>query len=272
MKETNKLEKSRGVILFAFNTDKVNYIDIALKSAKLIKKFLEIPICIITDQDFTSKDVDKVIKVDNEFNNYRSVGINWRNGDRYRAYELSPFSETILLDSDYIILDKNLLKLFNINLDYKLFYSSHFFNDIGEHTMGPMSLQYIWATALVFKKTEKSRALFTLVNKIQHNYEFYRKLFNIPIMNYRNDFAFTIANHVINGYCTDNQYNIPWSLLTLERKITSIKKKDNTLLIRDKDKVTISPLQSLHVLDKEYLMSDDFNELVNHLCQDKLNT
>lgn len=269
MKILKKSEKSRGVVLFAFNTESVNYVEIARRSSRLIRKALSLPVCLITDTNITDKTFDTVICVDNNFKNYRSGGKNWRNGNRFDAFFLSPYDETILIDSDYLLLDNNLLKLLDCTNDYRIFYDNNFLNSISEsHIMGKLSLPYVWATAIVFKKTDKSRAMFSMVERIQNNYSFYRKLYQISMENYRNDFAFTIANHVINGYISEINCSIPWKMTSVDDKIKSIEKNKNHVVIRNKDKVYVTPMQSIHVLDKEYLLSDNFNNFVDSICQE----
>ena len=48
MKNLNELGKSRGVLLFAFNSKTVSYVDLAVNSTKLIKKFLQLNLMRIT--------------------------------------------------------------------------------------------------------------------------------------------------------------------------------------------------------------------------------
>ena len=120
MKKSVVQEKSRGVLLFAFDT-KINYVEIARRSARLIHQTLNLPVALVTDTPIQSSEFDQVIVVDNTLKNYK-VGQPgaWRNGDRYRAYELSPWDETLLIDSDYLMLDDNLLKLFEQDFDYRI--------------------------------------------------------------------------------------------------------------------------------------------------------
>jgi len=258
MKNLNVPVKSRGVLLFAFNTDQVDYVKIAEQSARLINHALNLPVTIISDSD-----------VDNQFKNVRTGyanGTTWRNGDRYRAYELSPYDETVLLDTDYLMLDDSLLKILDTTVDYRLMHYNQSPRQSMTGNMGEMSLDYVWATAITFNRTDKTKMLFDLVGRIQRNYSYYRKLYNLRERNFRNDYAFAIANNILNGYTTDRSQSIPWSMLTLDQPITSIEVKGNMLVVREQTAHIISK-QNIHVMDKDYLQSSKYIEFVDTICQ-----
>ena len=48
MKNSKRLEKSRGIIAFANNTDTVNYVEIATRTLSIASKTLNLPYQIIT--------------------------------------------------------------------------------------------------------------------------------------------------------------------------------------------------------------------------------
>ena len=62
MKNSSASEKSKGVVLFAFNAD-TDYVAIADEASKLIKHHLNLPITLITDPDAIPKfNYDNLIK------------------------------------------------------------------------------------------------------------------------------------------------------------------------------------------------------------------
>ena len=170
--------KSRGILLFAFNTEKTDYVTIAERSARLIHHTLDLPVTLVTEQDVDSDHFDTTIYVNNTLENYKvgEHGI-WRNGDRWRAYELSPYDETLLIDTDYLMLDRNLLKLFEQNFDYRIMTLNQTPDGDWKTSMGSYSLPYQWATAILFRRTEKTRMLFDLVGRIQRNYLHLKDIF-----------------------------------------------------------------------------------------------
>jgi hypothetical protein len=246
--------KSRGVLVFAYNTPTVDYESIAEQAARLIKHNLNLPVTVISG------------KVKHE--NYRTGyahGTQWNNLDRYRACELSPYDETILLDSDYLVLDDSLLKIIDTTNDYQLMTHSQTSTETMNGDMGMLSINYVWATVVVFKKTTKSRLLFDLVGRIQRNYEYYRKLYNIREYNFRNDYAFAMADNIINGYTPSS--GIPWTMLTFDKSIKRIEIKNNNIVIREENSARVIPRQNIHVMDKLYLQSDDYTNFVDQICQ-----
>ena len=112
--------KSKGALIFARNNAQIDYIKQAHYSAKRIKKFLNIPTSIVTDSvDYlkeTYKDYEKVFDkvIEVPFTNNSTTKryfdgsgvakhLQFKNDLRTQSYELTPYDETLLLDSDYII-------------------------------------------------------------------------------------------------------------------------------------------------------------------------
>jgi hypothetical protein len=260
--------KSRGVVLFAFNTDTVNYVNIAEQSARLIHHNLRLPVTLITDIAAPTEHFDNIITVEHTLTNFKNAEqTQWRNADRYSAYALSPYDETLLLDTDYLVLDNNLLKIFDQTFDYRLQHTNIMLDDVGSFVMGMTSLPYVWATIVAFRKTVKAQQLFELVGRIQRNYQYYRLLYNIREHNFRNDYAFAIANNILNGYELGKEQSIPWSMLSIYKPITAIDIRKNNLVIRHEDVAHLIPQQNLHIMYKPYLTSPAYGKLVDELCQ-----
>jgi hypothetical protein len=249
--------KSKGVVLFAVNTATVDYVRIAEQAARLIKHTLNLPTTIITDPGVPS------------LSNYRTGhagGTEWKNGGRYRAYELSPYDETILLDSDYLQLDTSLLTILETTVDYKLMHYNQSPQQSMSGNMGQLSLDYVWATAITFKRTDKTQMLFDLVGRIERNYAYYQKLYHLRERNFRNDYAFAIANNIINGYTTNTTQSIPFTMLTLDKLIKNIEITGEKMIIREENSAHVIALQNIHVMDKDYLLSEKFDQLVDTVC------
>ena len=258
MKKFDVQEKSRGVILFAFNTNEIDYVSIAKTSAQLIGHILNLPVTIITDNDITLSAV----------NIRPGTAKEWKNVDRYLAYELSPYDETLLIDSDYLMLDDSLLKLFDQPFDYRLMTKNCTPAGPWTEYMGTVGLKYQWATAILFRKTPKAEMLFNMVGRIQRNYTYYTKLYHARSSHFRNDYALTIADNILNGYDQTLDQGIPWPMMTLDAGIESIELKNNLLYIRESEKAYVIPRQNIHVIDKHYLLSDNFNIFVDAICQE----
>ena len=168
--------KSRGVVVFAFNTDTVDYVSIADQTSRLVAHNLHLPVTLITDHDSQPDFAyDHVVRVDPQGETWRGLHtqIQWRNFGRYLAYELSPYEETVLLDTDYLVLDQSLLTAFATEFDYRLMHHNRTDTGVSYEEMGETSVSYIWATVVLFRKSERSRLLFDLVGRIQRNYNYF---------------------------------------------------------------------------------------------------
>ena len=260
MKNLKKSGKSRGIVAFAYNTDTTNYVSIAQKTLSVASKYLDLPCQLITDElnqtVYNTRydvDLDKFVE--------------WKNFDRYSAFDLSPFDETIVIDADCLLIDRNFLKIFDCDWDYILQRNSHALTTEWYSSMGNNSLPYIWATVFAFRKTERSKMFFQLVKRIQTHYGYYRALFNIQERNFRNDYAFAIADIVLNGF-TINHDTIPGSLLAINQPIDSIRLNDTNFIVKDNVNAYVVPKTNLHIMSKAYLQSQDFELLTQHLLND----
>jgi hypothetical protein len=118
--------------------------------------------------------------VDKNWHNYRhdvDLGrpVEWKNFGRNLAYELSPYDETLVIDADYVVLDRSLLKIFDVSWDYLLQrHARSINNEFVPNVMGSRSLPYVWATVFAFRKTPRAQIFFDLVRRIQANYHYYR--------------------------------------------------------------------------------------------------
>ena len=270
MKKSNVPAKSKGVLIFAFNTDVIIYVTIAEHTARLAQHTLNLPVTLVTETGTqTTYNFDQIIYVDNILENYKptkNAVYQWRNGDRYKAYELSPYDETLLIDSDYLILDTSLLKLFSQTFDYRIMTYNQKPGKAWDERMGIYSLQYQWATVILFRKTVRSQMLFELAGRVQRNYSYYFNLYHLSRGTFRNDFAFTIANNILNGYDQGMNQGIPWPMLTLSEPVDSLSLKDRLIVIKETDKAYVVPRQNLHIMNKEYLLSDNFSTFVEQVC------
>lgn len=272
MKKLNVSEKSRGVVVIAFNSQ-IDYVSIAIKCAKLVKCNLGLPTAIITDSD--PNDIPKnifshIIPAENNILNNKGNNLCWRNANRYKVYALSPFEETILLDSDYFVLTDNLNKLFVGEFDYRLMHTTYSPTMIVDNRWSQTGLPYVWATVVAFNKTPRSERFFNLVGRIQKNYEYYCKLYNIHDTNFRNDYAFAMANSIQNGYNINPDQGIPWKMFSLGKKIKKLRLEQGLIKACDEQGAWVFHPQDVHIHDKDFLLTHEFDLLVRDLCQSKV--
>lgn len=219
---------TNGALIFAYNNSDVDYIKIANFAATRVKQFLDVPVTLVTNgkewlaSQYPNHVFDTVIEdlEESELQNKKefydgsltSKKLPWKNESRYKSYELTPYDKTLVIDSDYI-LNSNILKiafkrdeLFQIykdSVDLSGWRDTTYFKRIN-----PYSIPFYWATTFVFQKDPIVEAFFDLVNFIKSNWLYFRILYNMGSTMFRNDFAFSIAIHIMNGK-TNGEFATP---------------------------------------------------------------
>lgn len=223
---------SRGALLFAFNSPKFNYYDMAVATAKRINHFLDIPVTIVTDSDSLPEKqtytFDNVILAEADKTNKRDWGT-WINKGRYRAFNLSPYDETLLLDTDYMVNSNKLLTTFDLPTDFCCHDTTSFlmYPDAVQEVLSAYSFKTLWATAVTFKKTKRSNLIFQSLEMIQKNFEHYAQIHGFISVTFRNDYALTLATRIVNGHTTPIEDVIPWNLLHVGKNTTIYKNSDD---------------------------------------------
>jgi hypothetical protein len=257
MQNSNALEKSRGIVALAVNTASTDYESIAHQTVALASRVLGLPYTIITEDMIKDK-----IYHNTRFDVDTGQFVEWKNMGRSLVYALSPYDETLVIDVDYVVQDQSLLSVFETEWDYILTRDCVNLDDqLIPETMGPHSLPYVWATVFAFRKTPKSQMFFELVDRVQNNYHYYRDLYKIDTRNYRNDYAFAIADHILNGFVLQRS-GMPFRLLNVLQPIHTIEVRNNQLIIKDQARAYVIPRMNLHVMSKSYLQSDNFKKFV----------
>ncbi len=261
MKNSRKLEKSRGILAFAYNVDTIDYVSIAKHTLELASKKLDLPYTLITDKELQNDLYTMRYDIDSkEF-------IRWRNIGRHRAYELSPYDETLVIDVDYLVLNNGLNKIFDTEWDYLLARDSMALTTSWPSTMGDNSLPYVWATVFAFRKTEKAKMFFDLIDRVQKNYSYYCALFNVRERNFRNDYAFAMADVIMNGYALDTK-SIPENIIAIDQPIDSISLSQGKIIVKDQNKAYVLPYTNLHVMSKWYLQSQNCRDFINEVLNE----
>ena len=113
---------SRGILLFAFNNGTTDYFKMAVATANRAYEFLNLQTTVVTDSNTAVENYyhnfENVIVVDSDNSNRGVDNQIWINKGRYQAYDLSPYDETLLLDTDYVINSDTLLKPFEFYDDF----------------------------------------------------------------------------------------------------------------------------------------------------------
>lgn len=264
---------SRGVLIFAFNTVDINYVKMAEYTATRINHFLNLPVTLVTDTNLTSVHniFDKVINIEPNYTNLKKGKV-WINKDRYKAFELSPYNSTILLDVDYIVNSQKLNKLFDIVEDICAHNTTNFAfllkNE--QELLSNISYQTFWATVVCFKKTKKAKQVFDCMKMIQENYGHYANIYQFMPSPYRNDYALSVALHIVNGHILPISEIIPWNLFHVDDKVSIYKIISSNLcneFLLMKDNINFGRLKKEYIiikdLDFHLLNKDSMLELIH---------
>jgi len=244
-----------GAVIFAQNTVGVDYVKLALFSAKQIKKHLGIPVSLATDSQAWieiypehTEVFDQIIYiVGNTTQQKRFYDgtlayklTEWKNLTRNQAYDITPYDRTLVIDSDYIINSTTLIKALNNDYSFQIFRKS--FDLAGWRDVSPFnrinqySVPFYWGTVFIFEKTTSTRSLFDLIEYIKLNWDYFRIIYKIDSGTFRNDFAFSIAIHIMNGSTEgDFAHELP-GLMTyiLDRDIVVKMKNDKMQFLVEK--------------------------------------
>jgi hypothetical protein len=274
---------TQGILIFAFNSDGVDYIKLAILSAKRAKKFLNKPVSLVTDSkqylmDTFPNDIavfDKIIdSTDSTTQTKRFYnGTNefkkhvWKNSNRVDCYAVTPYDETLVIDSDFIINSSFLSYVWNQPNAF-LIYANH--NDLAGWRdtsefdfVSEQSIPFYWATVFFFKKSKLNESFFTLIKHIKENWIYFVKLYQLNSTKFRNDIAFSIAIHMMNGF-TKGDFATPIAnklSYTLDRDfLVKQTAQSMTFLVQAKnstDAYTLVRTNNLdvHVMNKTSLLS-----------------
>jgi hypothetical protein len=271
---------SKGAIIFAQNSANLDYVKMAVFSAKRLKEHLDIPVSIITDSSgwlekgYPDHVFDQVISIDNpistqykKFNDgtLSSKTLEWKNFTRDTVFNLTPYDKTLVIDSDYIINSSVLKPAFDLDSNLQIYKKSMDlapWRPNAEFTrVSQWSIPFYWATTFIFTKNNIMELFFNLVAYIKANWTYFRTLYCITAGAYRNDYAFSIAIHIMNGktngeFATELPGTMTYStdkdlLITLENdRLQFLIEKENYI-----GQYTLAKTQGIdvHVMNKHSL-------------------
>ena len=253
----------RGVMIFAFDNAHVDYLSLAAECAKRIHRHLNVPVCVVTDntekaESFKIFDVIRYVDPHQESNdrNYGDDKIaQFKNHSRFLAFSITPFIETIIIDSDYLVCSKQLSVLWGSNQEFLIGGTAIGVNgELLDQKVSKDGLQSTWATVIYFKRTPYARKVFRLVEYLAYSWDYFRHIYKIETRVYRNDYSFSIALHLLNSGLDLSSHFLPFSLITAVETDNLVAMKDDEMIVRTKFKeVTVKNID-LHVLHKASLL------------------
>jgi hypothetical protein len=257
---------TQGILLFAHNTEEVNYGVMAIWISERITQYLGKSVSLVTDE-YTIQSLkaisinpnryfDKVII--KEYNTHQTRKLSgetviFKNLDRCDAYDLTPYDETLLLDIDIAIMSDRLntvwghtddILISNRSADI-LDRPSDEFNFLKDH-----GIEFQWATEFYFRKSPIAEEFFNKCKFIKENYSWYSMLYGMGKDPIRNDHIWSIAIHELGNdfkqiprvlrYSTDKDEIVE---LSTDRALLAAKVNDRVRLSNIRD-------QDLHIMNK----------------------
>lgn len=280
-------KQSKGALIFAHNNPEIDYVKIAAVNALMIQENLKVGVTLVTDDGTLAWAIESMGKefVDRCFENikvvsgdvvYRNENIRvfrdtqanhkqlpFYNSNHWMAYDLSPYDETLFVDADYLIMSDALSNCwgsvhdFMINKNVTEILEE---KNTADNNLDDFGIDLYWATCIYFKKTEQARHLFSLAHYVYDNYRYFKELYLFPGTMFRNDYAFSIAVHMMNGFNkTDLIKELP--ILSLYKSfdhddIVSVNGKNSITLLLEKpnarDKFVLTNVTGIdiHIMNK----------------------
>ena len=282
---------SKGIVLFAHNNRQIDYVKLALLSARLAIKHLKVPASLITDKSTIAwakesnvyqslTDVFENIIIDeiDAVENYRILHdgtdkdkIPFKNTSRFRIWDLTPYDRTLLIDSDFLIFSDTLSNYWDIDEDFLISSSIRDMNDQDrmmhyDRYISEAGVKLLWATTVMFTKNQNTKMLFNFVEHIYENYNMYAEIYRYDNRVYRNDISFSLANHILQGFTNSTQYFLPPVLSTIDKDLL-IDVENGKLkflinqMIDNKYIATAVDQMDMHVMNKQSIIRN-FDKLM----------
>lgn len=276
---------TNGVLLFAHNGPDIDYGLMSIIAGGLAKKHLKVPVSLVTDKwtigwlkdssmyGRAEEIFDKIIEVEKPrtkntrklYDGFHGKTIPFVNSNRFSAYDLTPYDRTLLIDTDYLIFSDKLNEYWTVDSSVMLGQSMNDIegnrNQILDNRVSETGIHLFWATTVMFTKNEESRFFFQLVDFIKHHYYYYSDLFGFDPRQYRNDIAFSIAKHILNGFETELIYTLPPILTAVDRDILhSVTKEGRLTFFIDQPLnsgtywIASTKGQDVHVMNKQSII------------------
>lgn len=217
---------TKGFMMFAYNNEQLDYTQLALVAAYACKKYMpDIPVVLVTNQASLTQcklthgtaimDAawDSVIVTAPEYERnmrlhhdgaYNSFNAQFTNTNKHDIYNLSPFDETILIDTDYLCGNANLAMLFGGQNDVAMYRDARNLRCEEPYTterwLHYAGIRMWWSTVVYWRKSEEAKHFFNMWSEVKKNWEYYRFLYKFPGSLYRTDYSASIAAHMCDGW------------------------------------------------------------------------
>jgi hypothetical protein len=169
---------SKGIVVLAQNNAEDNYVDQACLLAMSLKVHNNTPISLVTDDIVPSEYIklfDNIISI--PFGD-AAEDAEWKVENRWKLYHASPYDETIIMDTDMLVL-QNIDVWWNFLSNYELFFTNKVLNYRGtvadtsyyRKTFIANNLPNLFAGFHYFKKCDFAQEFYTWLELVMQNWE-----------------------------------------------------------------------------------------------------
>ena len=234
---------TKGVLLYADR----RYWKMAVCVCLMVKNHLKVPVAVVTPAGVPPREnpFDQII----ESNILGRVARLW-------AYLHSPFDETLLLDADYMILNDSFKHVWGSQEPLLVNHNIRYLDGSpavpADRYMAHNNTRLYWMTAIYFRKSPFVYRVFKLMAHVRECWEYYRFVYGFGGRDYRNDFALSIALHVLSGF-GDYTASLPVDYLTFAKhgdKLLDVNWDKMVWLHQDSKSIVNTGTLNVHCLDK----------------------
>ena len=169
---------TKGVVVLAQNNATDNYVEQAALLAMSLHTYNDVPISLITNDQVPEEYVslfDKIIPI--PFGDSAKVS-DWKIENRWKIYHASPYDETIVMDTDMLVL-QNIDVWWDFLSNYEVFYTSNVLTYKGEtantsyyrKTFIDNELPNLFCGLHYFKKCDFAQQFYTWLELVVNNWE-----------------------------------------------------------------------------------------------------
>lgn len=176
---------SKGILVIAQNNYKINYVDQAVVLAQSLKLTNpNVPISIITNDIISKKDAqffDKIIEI--PWDDLAETS-DWKIENRWKAYHATPYDETIVMDTDMLVLE-DINHWWNYLKNYDLYFTTNVLtyrgktvsDDYYRKTFTKNNLPNVYTGIYYFKKSYIAQNFFEQLEIVFKNWEKFYEIF-----------------------------------------------------------------------------------------------
>ncbi len=254
---------SQGFLLFAHDNEEIDYALLAAWCARRINVYLDKPVSLVTDQATATRlgknkrYFDQIILSDiprHQKRRYHDRFLNFNNYDRCHAWDLTPYEETMVIDTDIVIQSTAMNRVWGS--DHHLMVCA---KSIDAYTnkvesefeyLDETSIKFFWATQIYFRKNQETEIFFKTCKWVRSNYVWLSRVYGIDHRLLRNDYVWSIAIHMLN----QTEY-LPWTLLHTTYRTRLHSMQNNQVIIYQPDLMVKKVVDhDIHVMHKDDLI------------------